>query len=56
VNVPQQDGNVVAAFRVSVNLPFIGFILQWGDKVEVLEPATLRKKVADEARKIVKIY
>jgi predicted DNA-binding transcriptional regulator YafY len=56
VNVLKPDGNVVTAFRVSVNLPFIGFILQWGNKVEVLEPAALRKKVADEASKIVKIY
>jgi len=52
----QPDGSAVATFRVPVTDEFISFVLRWGDKVEVLEPASLRKKVAGVARKMLGMY
>jgi predicted DNA-binding transcriptional regulator YafY len=41
------------------NLPYyhiLSWILSWGGDAEVMEPADLRKAVADEARRIAAIY
>jgi predicted DNA-binding transcriptional regulator YafY len=35
VNEAQQDGSVIAKFKIQVSHPFIGFILSWGPSVEV---------------------
>ncbi|MFA5399509.1 MAG: WYL domain-containing transcriptional regulator [Dehalococcoidia bacterium] len=52
----QQDGSAEVGFMVPVSDEFVSFVLRWGDKVEALQPAALRKKVADAARRMMRMY
>jgi len=52
----QPDGSAVVSFNVPVTDEFIAFVTRWGDKVEVLQPAGLRKKVAGIARGMARLY
>lgn len=56
VNDMQADGSVVARFNIQVSPPFIGFILSWGGKAEVIKPASLRKAVLHEAASVIGLY
>ena len=56
VNVVQKDGSVIAKFKIQVSPPFIGFIMSWGAKAEVIEPVSLRKAVSKEALAINGLY
>jgi predicted DNA-binding transcriptional regulator YafY len=56
VNVAQKDGSVIAKFKIQVSPPFIGFILSWGAKAEVIKPVSLRKAVLQEATAISGLY
>ena len=56
VNEAQDDGSVIAKFRIQVSHPFIGFILSWGPAVEVISPKSLRDDVAAEAKAVCNIY
>ena len=46
-----------AVMRYAVTDPqeMLPWILSWGAQVEVLDPATLRAQIRDEARKLLKI-
>jgi predicted DNA-binding transcriptional regulator YafY len=52
----QPDGSVIVSLNVPLTDEFTSFITRWGDKVEVLGPAGLRKKVAGIARKMAGMY
>lgn len=52
----QADGSVIMTLRVFYTYELVTWILGWGEKVEVLEPAELRKEVLQTARAMVKIY
>ncbi|MBN1691380.1 MAG: WYL domain-containing transcriptional regulator [Dehalococcoidia bacterium] len=52
----QPDGSAVATFKVPVTDEYIAFVMRWGDKVEVLQPAELRSKVAHTARRMMSMY
>ncbi len=52
----QADGSVVMTLRVFYTYELVTWILGWGEKVEVLEPAELQKEVLQTAKAMVKIY
>ena len=56
VNEMQNDGSVIAKFKIQVSPPFIGFIMSWGAKAEVIEPVSLIKAVAEEALAVNGLY
>lgn len=56
VNEVQKDGSVIAKFKIQVSPPFIGFILSWGAKAQVIGPASLRKAVSQEAAAVKNLY
>lgn len=56
VNETQDDGSVIAKFKIQVSPPFIGFIMSWGAKAEVIKPVSLRKAVLQEATAINGLY
>lgn len=53
---PMPDGSMVLTFWVGVTMDFTGWVLHWGNNVEVLEPVSLRRHVAGMARATAKIY
>jgi len=52
----QADGSVIMTLRVFYTYELLTWILGWGEKVEILEPAELRKEVLQTAKAMVKIY
>lgn len=52
----QPDGSAVVTFKVPVTDEFIAFVMRWGEKVEVLRPASLRRKVAGIAQGMMGVY
>ena len=52
----QPDGSVIVTLRVFSSPELVTWIMGWGEKVEVLEPAELRKEVLQTAKAMVKIY
>jgi len=52
----QPDGSAVVSLKVPLTDEFTSFITRWGDKVEVLGPASLRKKVAGIVRGMMRVY
>jgi len=54
---PQPDGSVLFRLRIAAVTPeFVNWVLYYGSRVEVLEPAGLRERVAGEHRKAVGVY
>jgi len=52
---PRDDGRCDLVF-VASGQELVSFVLQWGDKVEVIEPAWLRAAVADELTRAAARY
>jgi predicted DNA-binding transcriptional regulator YafY len=52
----QPDGAAIVTFRLPITDEFIAFVTWWGEKVEVLQPAGLRKKVAGIAQGMLRLY
>jgi len=52
----QPDGSAMVTFKVPVTDEFIAFVMRWGEKVEVLQPAGLRRKIAGIARGMLNVY
>ncbi len=51
-----EDGAVTARFRLPEDNWLYGMILSWGDGVQVISPASLRKKIAEICEKTRKMY
>ena len=49
------DGTLDAEFRVDGLGEISWWVLGYGDQVEVLAPATLRKRIKETARRMVKL-
>ncbi|MTI17458.1 WYL domain-containing protein [Rhodobacteraceae bacterium RKSG542] len=47
---PQDDGSLIVRFKAAGWLEMAWHLYQWGDKVQVLEPAGLRKLIAGHRR------
>ena len=52
----QPDGSAVVTFKVPVTDEFIAFVTRWGEKVEVLQPVSLRKEIKRIANRMMTIY
>lgn len=50
------DGRVLATFSLETWKGMVGWILRWGDLVEVLEPVDMRDHIKEIASKMVEIY
>ncbi len=50
------DGSLVARVRVSSEVWFLSWLLQYGPGAEVLDPPELREKVRDTCRRILAFY
>jgi predicted DNA-binding transcriptional regulator YafY len=53
---PDADGWIKVTLRFDVEEMAIGYALSFGEKLEVLEPRTLRTKVIEEARNLIRFY
>jgi len=52
----QTDGSLIMTLTVSLSVELLGWILRWGENVEVLEPQELREKIAHTAQAMLDIY
>jgi predicted DNA-binding transcriptional regulator YafY/predicted RNA-binding Zn-ribbon protein involved in translation (DUF1610 family) len=52
----QDDGSLLATYKITRIGGFQSWVLSWGDKVEVLEPQTYREKIANLAASLSQIY
>lgn len=50
------DGSVIVTFEVCGLAELTGWIIQWGDHVEVLEPQELRERVRETVLRIANMY
>jgi len=51
-----RDGSLEMTMRVRLSFEVTNWLLRWGRHAEVLEPAALRREVADEAAAVVRRY
>ncbi len=49
-------GSTIVTMTVPLTVQLKGFILSWGEKVEVLEPKELRERIAQTVQKIREMY
>jgi len=52
----EEDGRCLFALRVIPNPNFVMELCKHGDRLEILEPESLREQVADELRNALKLY
>jgi len=52
----QTDGSLLMTLNVSLSVELLGWILRWGENVEVLEPQGLREEIARTAQAMLDIY
>ena len=52
----QADGSIMMTLTVFHTPELVTWILGWGERVEVLEPADLRREVARTAKAMVRVY
>jgi predicted DNA-binding transcriptional regulator YafY len=52
----QKDGSMIMTLRLTDTYELLSWILSWGEKMEVLEPAELQKEVLQTARAMLKVY
>ncbi len=50
------DGGCVMTLKINHTLEIEHWLLGWGDRVEVLAPPALRARVAEEARRMARVY
>ncbi|NLC06570.1 MAG: WYL domain-containing protein [Syntrophomonadaceae bacterium] len=50
------DGSLIVSFYVCGVAEMTGWLIQWGDSVEVLEPDWLRQEMANKAKRIWEMY
>jgi predicted DNA-binding transcriptional regulator YafY len=52
----EEDGSIIVRTALPENEWIQGWILSFGERIEVLEPEYLRKKIAEIVKKIQKKY
>jgi len=53
---PQSDGALIMILKVTNTIGPRAWILVWGEEVEVLEPAGLRRSVVKTAKALLSVY
>ena len=56
ITEPQTDGSAIVTMNVAITTDLVSFVLGWSDMVEVLRPASLRRRVARVARRVAALY
>ena len=51
-----KDGTIFASFNLPIDDILVGKILSFGNKVEVIEPATLKKAIKQAAKAVIDLY
>jgi predicted DNA-binding transcriptional regulator YafY len=51
-----KDGTILASFNLPIDDILVGKILSFGNKVEVIEPASLKKAVKQAAKSVADLY
>ncbi|ADG81928.1 helix-turn-helix transcriptional regulator [Thermincola potens] len=51
-----EDGSIIVSYRTSGIYEFTGWLLQWAEFVEVLEPVELRRQMREKLEKMVERY
>ena len=51
-----ESGEVEVSFQIAEPGEMLPWLMGWGDTIEVLEPAELRRELSEMARSIVKLY
>lgn len=49
------DGSAIVTMNLPITVELESFILGWGEKVEVLEPEKLRRRILETARAIIRV-
>ena len=52
----QSDGSIIMTLSVTNTVELYSWILGWGEKVEVLEPEELRRKIVNTSKAMLDIY
>lgn len=52
----QRDGSIILTLKVTDTQELHSWILGWGEKVKVLEPAELRRNIVDTAKTMLEVY
>jgi predicted DNA-binding transcriptional regulator YafY len=55
-SLADQDGGLLVTYRVNEVCDLLPWLLSWGSHARVIEPASLRECLAEEARKIFSLY
>lgn len=50
------DGTFTTRFETYVGPPLIGWLMQFGSRIEVLAPESLREEIEMQARRIAEVY
>ena len=50
------DGTFTTHFETYAGPPLIGWLMQFGARIEVISPDSLRKSVEEQARQITELY
>lgn len=50
------DGSMIMTLRVTDTVELYSWILSWGDKIEVLEPAEIRQEIIATAKTMLEVY
>lgn len=50
-----KDG-IILKMKVKLSYEFVSWVMGWGDMVEVIAPAKLKKEVLERANSIIKKY
>jgi predicted DNA-binding transcriptional regulator YafY len=52
----EPDGTAMVTLNVPITTELVNFVMGWGPAVEVLEPVSLRRRVAGAAKAMSKMY
>jgi predicted DNA-binding transcriptional regulator YafY len=52
----QRDGSIIMTLKVTDTVELYSWILGWGEKVKVLEPAELRREMVRTAKAMLEVY
>ncbi len=50
------DGSIIVSYRAAGMTEFLGWLLQWGELIEILKPADLRRQMQEMLEKILAQY
>ncbi|MDD5702230.1 MAG: WYL domain-containing protein [Dehalococcoidales bacterium] len=52
----QKDGSMIMTLRVTDTVDLYSWILGWGERMEVIEPAEIRREIVQTAKAMLRVY